>query len=216
MFNYKYLRVNLKHVTHIKNADVWSVYILHRGGGVLRKYLYGDAQSRLQNVDHLYTCVLKKKKPNKQTNKQKNARSLSPDYTSLVAKPIHLYTIFTEMMTHYYHFHQQNSSSSYHHRNKGSLIYLEQFQNQPIGIPKLMKMHLKTFKHPRTPCFRENPPRYYTRLCLKAKHMTCLKSVTAGRLGTKHFRFTMWFVYIRNKNTTVLSAKSNKVQLRTF
>ena len=35
--------------------------------------------------------------------------------------------------------------------------YLEQFQNHPIGIPKLMKMHLKTFEHPRTPCFRENP-----------------------------------------------------------
>ena len=31
------------------------------GGGVLGKYLYGDAQSRLQNVDHLYTCVLQKK-----------------------------------------------------------------------------------------------------------------------------------------------------------
>ena len=63
------------------------------------------------------------------------------------------------MMTHYYHFHQQNSPSSYHHRNKGSLIYLEQFQNHPIGIPKLMKMRLKTFEHPRTPCFREYPPR---------------------------------------------------------
>ena len=34
------------------------------GGGVLRKYLYRDAQSRLQNVDHLYTCVLQKKKKN--------------------------------------------------------------------------------------------------------------------------------------------------------
>ena len=56
------------------------------------------------------------------------------------------------MMTHYCHFHQQNSASSYHHRNK------EQFQNHLIGIPKLMKMHLKTFEHPRTPCFRENPP----------------------------------------------------------
>ena len=76
-----------------------------------------------------------------------------------MTKPTHLYTIFTEMMTHYYHFHQQNSPSSYHHRNKGSLIYLEQFQNHPIGIPKLMKMHLKTFEHPHTPCFREYPPR---------------------------------------------------------
>ena len=60
------------------------------------------------------------------------------------------------MMTHYYHFHQQNSPSSYHHRNmrnEGSLIYLEQFQNYPIGIPKMMKMHLWV---PRTPCFREN------------------------------------------------------------
>ena len=26
---------------------------------------YGDAQSRLQNVDHLYTCVLQKKKKKK-------------------------------------------------------------------------------------------------------------------------------------------------------
>ena len=31
----------------------------------------------------------------------------------------------------------------------------------------------------------------YTRLCLKAKHVTCLKSVTGGRLGTTHFRFTV-------------------------
>ena len=35
---------------------------------------------------------------------------------------------------------------------------MEQFQNHPIGIPKLMKMHLKTFEHPRTPCFREYSP----------------------------------------------------------
>ena len=26
---------------------------------------------------------------------------------------------------------------------------------------------------------------YYTLLCLKAKHVTCLKSITAGRLGTR-------------------------------
>ena len=127
-----------------------------RARGVLRKYLYGDAQSRLQNVDHLYACVLKKKKTkNKNKNKQKNTRSL---YLTCMTKPTHLYTIFTEMMTHYYHFHQQNSPSSYHHRNKGSLIYLEQFQNHPIGIPKLRKMHLKTFEHSRTPCFRSIPP----------------------------------------------------------
>ena len=55
------------------------------GGGVLRKYLYGDAQSRLQNVDHLYTCVLQKKK--------KNTRL----YLTCMTKPNHLYTIFTEM-----------------------------------------------------------------------------------------------------------------------
>ena len=116
--------------------------------GGLRKYFYGDAQSRLQNVDHLYTCVLQKKK------KKKNTWSL---YLTCLTKPTHLYTIFTEVMTHYYHFHQQNSPSSYHH--KGSLIYLEQFQNHPIGIPELMKMYLKTFEHPRTPCFREYPPR---------------------------------------------------------
>ena len=36
---------------------------------------------------------------------------------------------------------------------------MEQFQNHPIGIPKLMEMHLKTFEHPRTPCFREYSPR---------------------------------------------------------
>ena len=59
-------------------------------GRVLRKYLYGDAQSRLQNVDHLYTCVLKKRK--------KKSRSL---YLTCMTKPTHLYTIFTEMMTHY-------------------------------------------------------------------------------------------------------------------
>ena len=91
----------------------------------------------------------------KKQTKKKNTRSL---YLTCMTKPTNLYTIFTEMMTHYYHFHQQNSPSSYHHRNKGSLIYLEQFQNHPIGIPKLMKMHLKIFEHPRTPCFRESPP----------------------------------------------------------
>ena len=98
-------------------------------------------------------CKKNKTKQNK--TKQKNTRSV---YLTCMTKPTHLYTIFIEMMTHYYHFHQQNSPSSYHHRNKGSLIYLEQFQNHPIGIPKLMKMYLKTFEHPRTPCFRENPP----------------------------------------------------------
>ena len=90
--------------------------------------------------------------------KKKTTRSL---YLTCMTKPTHLYTIFTEMMTHY-HFHQQNRPSSYHHRNKGSLIYLEQFQNHPIGIPKLMKMHLKTSEHPRTSCFREYPPWPYT------------------------------------------------------
>ena len=129
--------------------EAYCKALLGLSRGVLRKYFYGDAKSRLQNVDHLYTCVLQKKK-------KKNTRSL---YLTCMTKPTHLYTIFAEMMTHYYHFHQQNSPSSYHHRNKGSLIYLEQFQNHPIGIPKLMKMHLKTFEHPRTPCFREYPRR---------------------------------------------------------
>ena len=31
---------------------------------------------------------------------------------------------------------------------------------------------------------------YYTLLCLKA-NVTCLKSVTAGSLGTKNFRYTV-------------------------
>ena len=35
------------------------------GGGVLRKYLYGDAQSRLQNVDHHIPVYCKKKKERK-------------------------------------------------------------------------------------------------------------------------------------------------------
>ena len=46
-------------------------------------------------------------------------KKTSDHYTSLVTKPTHLYTIFTEMMTHYYHFHQKNRPLSYHHRNKG-------------------------------------------------------------------------------------------------
>ena len=71
---------------------VFGIQWEHEGGEVLRKYLHGDAQSRLQNVDHLYTCVLQK---NKQTNKQN--RSL---YLTCMTKPTHLYTIFTEMMTH--------------------------------------------------------------------------------------------------------------------
>ena len=132
-----------------KSLEIQPLLWGKAGGGVLRKYLYGVAQSRFQNVDHLYSCVLKKKK-----KKKKNTRSL---YLTCMTKPTHLYTIFTAMMTHYYHFHQQNSPSSYHHRNKGS-FYLEQFQNHPIGVPKLMKMHLKIFEHSRTPCFREYPP----------------------------------------------------------
>ena len=32
---------------------------------------------------------------------------------------------------------------------------------------------------------------YYTPLCLKSKHVKCLRRVTTGRLGTKHFRFTV-------------------------
>ena len=30
--------------------------------------------------------------------------------------------------------------------------------NPPIDIPKLTKMHHKTFEHPRIPCVSENPP----------------------------------------------------------
>ena len=33
--------------------------------------------------------------------------------------------------------------------------------------------------------------------CLKAKHMTCLKSVTAGRLATKHVAFTVQMEVVR-------------------
>ena len=121
-------------------------------GGFLENICTGMLKVDFQNVDHHDTCVLQKKK-----KKKKTTRSL---YLTCMTKPTHLYIIFTEMMTHYYYFHQQNSPSSYHHRNKGSLIYLEQFQNHPIGIPKLMKMHLKTFEHPRTPCFKEYLPRF--------------------------------------------------------
>ena len=46
------------------------------GGGGLRKYVYGDAQSRLQNVDHLYTCVLKKNKPKTHTHTHDHYNSL--------------------------------------------------------------------------------------------------------------------------------------------
>ena len=156
--------VTLYHFIFLASFQVYSVknvrdyflisLLIQTQEGVLRKYLYGDAQSRLQNVDHLYTCVL-----------QKNTQSL---YLTCMTKPTHLCTFFTEMTHH--HFHQQNSPLLYHHRNKGSLIYLEQFQNHPIGITILMKMHLKTFEHPRTPCFREYPPGYsdvsYSHTCL--------------------------------------------------
>ena len=44
---------------------------------------------------------------------------------------------------------------------------------------------------------------YYTLLCLKAKYVTCIKSVTAGRLGTTHLRFTVYrivYAWIRKVN----------------
>ena len=94
----------------------------------------------------------------KQTNKkqkQKNTRSL---YLTCMTKLTHLYTIFTEMMTHYHHFHQQNSPSSFHHRNKGSLIYLEQFQNHPIWNTKIDENAPQKLWASSTPCFREYPP----------------------------------------------------------
>ena len=80
-----------------------------------------------------------------------------------MTKPTHHYTIFTEMMTRIPpNQYAQKLKTAHLHTiteiTEGSLIYLEQFQNRPIGIPKLMKMHLKTFEHPRTSCFRENPP----------------------------------------------------------
>ena len=77
--------------------------------------------------------------------KKKNTRSL---YLTCMTNPTHLYTIFTEMMTHYYHFHEQNSPSSYHHKNKGSLIYLEQFQNHPIRIQNWWKCTSKPLSIP--------------------------------------------------------------------
>ena len=125
------------------------------GGGVFENICTGMLKVDFGVLTISIPAYCKKKK-----EKEKKKKKI-PDHfynrpTSLVTKPTHLYTIFTEMMTH--HFHQQNSPSSYHHRNKGSLIYLKQFQNHPIGIPKLMKMHLKTFEHPRTPFFRETPP----------------------------------------------------------
>ena len=85
-------------------------------------------------------------------------KKIPDQYTSLASKPTHLYTIFTEMVAHYCHFSSENSPSPYQHRNNGSLLYLEQFQNHPIGIPKMAKMHLKTFEHPRKSFFREYPP----------------------------------------------------------
>ena len=118
------------------------------GGGFLENICTGMLKVDFRMLTISIPMYCKKKK-------KKKTRSL---YLTCITKPTHLYTIFTEMMTHYYHFHEQNSPLSYHHKNKGSLTYLEQFQNHPIRIPKLMKMHLKTFEHPRTPCFREYPP----------------------------------------------------------
>ena len=47
----------------------------------------------------------------------------------------------------------------------------------------------------------------HTFLCLKAKYVTCIKGVTAGRLGTKHFRFT---VYKRIRTATKLDSAAKK------
>ena len=81
-------------------------------GGVLRKYLYGDAQSRLQNVDHLYTCVLEKKKKKKKTHPITNTSLLTKQPISIpfllkwwpiliifISKTAHRHTI-TEIRGH--------------------------------------------------------------------------------------------------------------------
>ena len=127
-------------------------------GGILRKYLYGDAQSRLQNVDHLYTWPTAKTKQNKtKTKKQNKTKTKTKNTRSLP----HLYEKTNPSLYHFYWNDDPLLSFSSAKQpivipsQKVSSIYLEQFQNHPIGIPNLMKMHLKTFEHPRTPCFRE-------------------------------------------------------------
>ena len=124
-------------------------------------------------------------------------------------------------MTHYYHFYQQNSPSSYHHRNKGSLVYLEQFQNHPIGIPKLMKMHLKTFEHLRTPCFMENPgffswggdwggPPSWRKFCQSPPSDTCPRFWTKACPPPAEIRPRKFekFKYIFVSNLTTFKLKS--------
>ena len=69
-----------------------------RRGGVLRKYVYGMLKVDFRMLTISIPVYCKKKK------KKKKYRSL---YLNCMNKPTHLYTIFTEMMTHYYHFHQQ-------------------------------------------------------------------------------------------------------------
>ena len=65
----------LLHCFIIKN----NTHTLTYPGGVLRKYLYGDDQSRLQNVDYLYTGVLQKNQKNKkQTQKKQQQQQQHP------------------------------------------------------------------------------------------------------------------------------------------
>ena len=129
-------------------------------------------------------------------------KKIPDQYTSLASKPTHLYTIFTEMVAHYCHFSSENSPSPYQHRNNGSLLYLEQFQNHPIGIPKMAKMHLKTFEHPRKSFFREYPPGPTTFAYNKVKILIwiqkrCAISRLAGALLSRN-----WFEDVREDVTS--------------
>ena len=70
------------------------------GGGFLENICTGMLKVDFRMLTIIYLCTAKKKE------RKKNTRSL---YLICMTKQTHLYTIFTEMMTHYYHFHQQNS-----------------------------------------------------------------------------------------------------------
>ena len=70
----------------------------------------------------------------------------------------HLYTIFLQKAPNLGHIGCFFSYIFQNTPNFANWAHWVCDDNPPIDIPKLTKMHLKTFEHPRIPCVSENPP----------------------------------------------------------
>ena len=98
-------------------------------GEVLQKKLYGDAQRRLHNIDP--SLYLKK-----------------PDFVT------HLYTIFLEKAPKLRQIGRFLGKIFQNTSNFANWAHWVCDENPPINIPKMTKMHLKTFEHPSIPSQR--------------------------------------------------------------